>query len=75
MHPDTNIEGEGCWQCDRLEDEIERLSDKLIRVRAMLYDVSGVPDHMTHCDRTMGATHPCTCGANAIRVLLEGDAR
>ena len=30
-------------------------------------------DHMTACDRTMGATHPCTCGANRARSLLTGD--
>lgn len=71
MHADTNIEGESCRQCGRLEDEVERLSEKLKRVRVMLYDVSGAPDHMTHCDRTMGATHPCTCGANEIRKLLS----
>ena len=28
-------------------------------------------DHMTACDRTMGATHPCTCGADDARQLLK----
>ena len=28
-------------------------------------------DHMTACDRTMGATHPCTCGADIARKLIE----
>jgi hypothetical protein len=37
----------------------------------MLYDASGAPDHMTACERTMGATHPCTCGADQARALLE----
>ncbi len=27
-------------------------------------------DHMTACDRTMGATHPCTCGADDARAKL-----
>jgi len=27
-------------------------------------------DHMTACDRTMGASHPCTCGADEVRQLL-----
>jgi hypothetical protein len=27
-------------------------------------------DHMTACDRTMGASHACTCGANDARRLL-----
>jgi len=31
-------------------------------------------DHMTACDRTMGATHPCTCGANEARQLLSEKA-
>ena len=25
----------------------------------------------TDCDRTMGATHPCTCGANEARKLID----
>lgn len=28
-------------------------------------------DHLTACDRTMGATHPCTCGADKVRKLLN----
>lgn len=28
-------------------------------------------DHMTACDRTMGATHPCTCGAGGARRLIN----
>ena len=28
-------------------------------------------DHMTACDRTMGDSHPCTCGANSARQLLQ----
>jgi hypothetical protein len=27
-------------------------------------------DHMTACDKTMGDTHPCTCGANALRAMV-----
>ena len=57
------------------KDEVKRLRETIARAHAMLYDVSGVPDHMTHCDRTMGATHPCTCGANAIRALLSETKR
>ena len=36
----------------------------------MLTDAAGSPDHMTACERTMGATHPCTCGADQARALL-----
>ena len=28
-------------------------------------------DHMTACDRTMGDTHPCTCGADEARRVLN----
>lgn len=27
-------------------------------------------DHMTACERTMGATHPCTCGVNEARAVF-----
>jgi hypothetical protein len=33
--------------------------------------LSAENDHMTACDRIMGATHPCTCGANDARRLLS----
>jgi hypothetical protein len=46
--------------------------DECAALRAALRKLLSVPgDHMTACDRTMGATHPCTCGANAIRALLS----
>jgi hypothetical protein len=45
--------------------EIERLREALERLLA------APRDHMTACDRTMGATHPCTCGADEARQLLS----
>lgn len=30
-----------------------------------------IGDHMTACDKTMGASHPCTCGASAARKILD----
>jgi hypothetical protein len=46
--------------------------DECSALRAALKKLLAAPgDHMTACDRTMGATHPCTCGANAIRALLS----
>lgn len=27
-------------------------------------------DHMSACDRIMGATHPCTCGVNEARKVF-----
>jgi hypothetical protein len=43
----------------------ERLLDTLMRLLAV------ANDHMTSCDRTMGDTHPCTCGADEARKTLE----
>ena len=41
-------------------------------LRAALKKLLAAPgDHMTACDRTMGATHPCTCGANEARRILS----
>jgi hypothetical protein len=42
----------------------------LSTLHQMLYDQGGAPDHMTACERTMGATHPCTCGADQARAML-----
>ncbi len=40
-------------------------------LRKMLHKLLQAPDdHMTACDRTMGDTHPCTCGANEARKVL-----
>ena len=33
--------------------------------------VANNDDHLTACERTMGATHPCTCGADRVRELLR----
>ena len=50
--------------CDR-RDECDAL-------RAALRKLLAAPgDHMTACDRTMGATHPCTCGANEARRIAS----
>jgi hypothetical protein len=39
---------------------------------ALLDKLLAVPgDHMSACDRIMGATHPCTCGASEARVLSQ----
>lgn len=39
-------------------------------LETLLWDGYGAPDHMTYCEKTMGATHPCTCGADAARSAL-----
>lgn len=40
-------------------------------LRTMLLRLLADPDdHMTACERTMGASHPCTCGATDIRRVL-----
>jgi len=46
-----------------------QLVDSLREVLSKMLEVDG--DHMTACNRTMGATHPCTCGANDARLLLK----
>jgi hypothetical protein len=46
--------------------------DECAFLRAALRKMLAAPgDHMTACDRTMGASHPCTCGANEARRLLS----
>lgn len=50
---------------DRLTTEIEQQRKWLDQ---LLFTADG--DHMTACDKTMGATHPCTCGATEIRLRL-----
>lgn len=45
-----------------------------LRVSSRFYSAAkamlGPDDHMTACERTMGATHPCTCGADALRAVI-----
>lgn len=52
------------------KEEIDRLVDVETALKKLL---SAKGDHMTACDRTMGTTHPCTCGADHARSLLDGD--
>jgi bacterioferritin-associated ferredoxin len=42
---------------------------ELVKALESLLTVEG--DHMTACDKTMGATHPCTCGANNARQVVR----
>jgi len=44
-----------------------RVSDRFYAATKKLL---GDDDHMTACERTMGATHPCTCGADAMRAVI-----
>ena len=46
------------------DKEIERLRDLL----KLLLKIPG--DHMTVCDKTMGDSHACTCGASLARAAL-----
>ena len=52
--------------------ELQRERDAYKKALRRLLRAKG--DHMTACDRTMGATHPCTCGADSARKLLSEDA-
>lgn len=56
-------------ELQRERDEAVKQRDGLLTALKRLLRADG--DHMTACDRTMGATHPCTCGANAARKLLD----
>jgi hypothetical protein len=49
--------------------EIEGERDTLFDLLVALLAVNG--DHMTSCDRVMGDTHPCTCGAEKARAELR----
>lgn len=40
----------------------------------MLSRLIGTKDHVTHCDRTMGDSHPCTCGAQQAWHYLKTHA-
>ena len=49
--------------------ELQNQRDSYAKALKRLLRAKG--DHMTACDRTMGATHPCTCGADNARKLLK----
>ena len=49
--------------------ELQRDRDALKKALRKMLSVPG--DHMTACDRIMGATHPCSCGADAARAMLK----
>lgn len=42
MHADTNIEGEGCRSCDRLERDLERADAKIKEISSKLDGVLDV---------------------------------
>ena len=42
--------------------------EKVVEGLEKMTSVNG--DHMTACDKTMGDTHPCTCGADTARSTL-----
>lgn len=50
---------------DAAIDEIERL-------RAQLLELCGTDNHLSTCDRSMGDSHPCTCGTRRIYRELKG---
>lgn len=58
-------------EMDRSECDLEGTNELVELLRTALRRLLAVEDdHMTACDRTMGATHPCTCGADSARELL-----
>lgn len=59
---------EGTLNVKALQDKLDAAEKQL---RALLFQPLAVRDHMTSCDRIMGATHRCTCHADEYRALLE----
>ena len=49
-------------------DAVKALVEAALRVAKSGGNTS---DHMTACEKTMGDTHPCTCGAIALRAALR----
>jgi hypothetical protein len=48
-------------------------AEECAKYRAVLRKMLRIADdHMTACNRVMGASHPCTCGAREARALLNG---
>lgn len=43
----------------------------LQRMMGPIQRASILRDHFTACDRTMGDSHPCTCGMDKYRQLLS----
>ncbi len=58
-------------QC-QVESEARR-EDAISYRKALSKLLAADGDHMTACDRTMGDSHPCTCGANDACQLFTGD--
>jgi len=62
--PGTNV-----WLVDKTDyDAIAARNALLCEALRKLLSVNS--DHMTNCDKTMGSTHPCTCGAIEARAAL-----
>jgi hypothetical protein len=55
----------------RIAELQSRLDERTNQLRTMLRQPLAPRDHMTSCDRIMGATHTCTCHADEYRALLE----
>lgn len=41
-------------------------------LRKLLINLCGKDNHLSHCDRMMGTTHPCTCGTRRAYRLIHG---
>lgn len=56
--------------CSALTASEKRVGELLAMQRSVTKAVF-TRDHFTACDRTMGDTHPCTCGMAEYAKLLE----
>jgi DNA repair exonuclease SbcCD ATPase subunit len=67
------------WDKERYETlqmwirKTEAAEARVERLREALEKLLDGDDHMTACEKTMGPTHLCTCGAKYIRKALEDD--
>lgn len=66
----TYMLGPVCLTCnpEMRPDAVKALVEAALRVAKSGGNTS---DHMTACEKTMGTTHPCTCGATALRTALR----
>ena len=51
----------------QIQQELDHYNGMYRRVIGLLYPHGIDNDHMTSCDKTMGDSHLCTCGADSLR--------
>jgi hypothetical protein len=63
---------EAAWEIQRLKQPHEPAETPVQRkARQMIQNAFTLRDHFTYCEKTMGDSHPCTCGMDAYAKLLR----